>query len=396
MAIETMGKKACIRSGGILTSLPPPPKYDEWSSEVERASFMENQLKDLKLKENIVGRSLSTLLLQDNPLDSGLHDQFFDTMPNLRLLDLSRTFISIVPSSLSLSIERVKCTPFACPNLTKLPDLWHLQKLLVLDVSSTPIDRYPQGIQGMKKLRRLNLSHTRINDFPANVVGTQLTELEELLMIMADGGDCLWGSNELEVQWKGVCIEDLLKLDNISVLELNFLNTQVFDAYVKKASKENKVPPKFRFCVGGFQSGGRHVVGDNSVTIIGSHRFTPPVTMSELQLIRCSEKICVLELEKHRLRNLQVLYVSTLSGACYLFSLEIFQSIDKLTELHVRKCKQMVAVVKPNDGGNPTTLNLPRLIKVVLFDLPNLNSICGNAELICHDPCSLEVSGVRI
>lgn len=370
MAIDTMGKQVCIRSGGFLTSLPYPSRHDEWNLEVERASFMENQLKDSKLKEKLPCPKLYTLLLQDNPLDSGLHDEFFDSMPNLRVIDLSRTLIHILPKSLSQLRNLHALLMRSCPKLTNLPNLSNLQQLLVLDVSGTPIEHCPEGILMMKKLRRLNLSQTRLESFPADLVGIHLTELEELLMIMDDEGGCVWGSNELEEQWQEACIKDLLKLENIAVLELNFLNTQVFDTYITKAVQEKKVPPKFRFCVGGFESG-RHV-GDNCVTIIGSHRFTPPNTTSELHLIRCSEKIPVLELEKHSLSNLQVLYVSNLSGITYLFTVDVFQSLNKLMELHVRKCKQILEVVKPDKRGNPPKIKLPRLNKVALFDLPKL------------------------
>lgn len=136
---------------------------------------------------------LSTLLLQDNPLDSGYDQYFFYSMPNLRFLDMSRTNISALPKSLS-SLKILQILVLRnCAKLKSLPDLSNLRDLMVFDLSGTPLELWPQGIENMKKLRRLDLSQTKLATFPANVVG-QLIEFEELLVLTDHV--CVWGSNE--------------------------------------------------------------------------------------------------------------------------------------------------------------------------------------------------------
>ncbi|KAL8151794.1 hypothetical protein V2J09_021602 [Rumex salicifolius] len=159
----------------------------------------------------------------------------------------------------------------------------------------------PQGIENMKKLRQLDLSQTKLATFPAKVVG-QLTELEELLMITDNG--CVWGSSKHE-QWEGACVEELVGLGKLAVLDLHFLDATAFDMYVNEAEKRANLPPKFCFCVRELQNGTS--AGQSSVNIIMLSKST-----SELQLMVCDEK---LKLEG-RLRDLDVLECSDLE---YLF-----------------------------------------------------------------------------
>ncbi|KAL8136759.1 hypothetical protein V2J09_002760 [Rumex salicifolius] len=332
---------------------------------------------------------LSTLLLQDNPLSSSIDDIFFSKMSGLRVLDLSRTMISMLPPSLS-DLRRLRALLLRdCPNLTKLPDLSKLQDLIVLSLSGTPLDHCPRGLDNMLKLRSLDLTKTRLKTFPRNVVG-KLIKLEELLFCTDhDKGGYLWRSKELHKHWNGACVEELVGLKYLAVLELNFLDTSVFNLYVDMAELSSKVPPKFRFYVGDLQNVGQ--VSKNSVTVSGSPTVTLPSGILELRLT--AAKVNELQLGGY-MRNLSVLDVSHLSRVSYLFTFEILGSLEMLKKLRVTSCKAMEGIVRPAlllADNSANVVRHRRLTTVVLFDLPSLQSVSCGQTLDCPSLVSLHV-----
>ncbi|KAL8136809.1 hypothetical protein V2J09_002810 [Rumex salicifolius] len=388
MAISTMVKavpEVFIRSGDPTTSIPTS---HVWLPEVKTTSFIQNHLKSLVMRDYEPNYNrLSTLLLQDNPSD----DTFFCEMRGLRVLDLSGTMISMLPPSLSYLTSLRALLLRGCKNMTKLPDLSKLQELIVLSLSGTPLDHCPEGLHNMLKLRSLDLTQTRIKTFPPNVVG-KLIKLEELLLCTDhENGGYLWRSKKLHKYWNGACVEELVGSKKLAVLELNFLDTSVFNLYVDRAEANTRVPTKFHFYVGDLQNVSQ--VEDNSVTVSGSPPCaTLPSGISELRLTLSSAEINVLPL-RGCLRNLSVLDASHLTRLTYLLTVEILGSLRKLTTLRVTSCKAMVGIVRPDVLDSPAKVVHHELKTVVFFDLPNLQSVCRGQVLDCPSLVSLHVWG---
>ncbi|KAG5555275.1 hypothetical protein RHGRI_012718 [Rhododendron griersonianum] len=94
------------------------PEEAEWKK-ATRISFMDHDL--CNLPESPDCPELLTLLLQGNKNLEVIPETFFDNMPNLRVLDLSRTSIKSLPTSL-LKLDNLReLVLLGCKNLEALP-----------------------------------------------------------------------------------------------------------------------------------------------------------------------------------------------------------------------------------------------------------------------------------
>ncbi|KAF7145754.1 hypothetical protein RHSIM_Rhsim04G0238000 [Rhododendron simsii] len=94
------------------------PEKAEWKK-ATRISFMDHDLHSLpKLPEC---PELLTLLLQGNENLEVIPETFFDNMPNLRVLDLSRTGIKSLPTSILKLYNLRELVLLGCKNLEALP-----------------------------------------------------------------------------------------------------------------------------------------------------------------------------------------------------------------------------------------------------------------------------------
>ncbi|KAJ4718744.1 Disease resistance protein [Melia azedarach] len=156
--------------------------WKDLSKNVERVSLMNNNLKELLSPSSAYKfHQLSTLLLQGNPLDIQLDRDFFNSFPNLKILDLSNTRVRLQRESLSylkfLNVLLLRnCTHFTC-----LPLLSELLELKVLDVSNSSIEELPVGKNRLIKLLSLKLSGTRVKNLPP------LSELQALMVLDVSG-----------------------------------------------------------------------------------------------------------------------------------------------------------------------------------------------------------------
>ncbi|KAH9667426.1 hypothetical protein KPL70_021039 [Citrus sinensis] len=89
--------------------------------------------------------------------------------------------------------------------------------------------------------------------------------------------------------------------------------------------------------------------------------------------------------------HLKALWFSYCPNLQKLFSLQLLPALQNLEFLVVRSCKRIEEIVEVNDeetqkelGTSAITITLPRLKKLWLSFLPELNSVCSdNAVLIC-------------
>ncbi|KAL5722301.1 hypothetical protein ACHQM5_005839 [Ranunculus cassubicifolius] len=152
--------------------------YNTGMGVVGKVSLVRNQIEALEILP-ISFNNASTLLLHENPI-SDIHPSFFTAMLALQFLDLSYTWITELPSSVSdLSQLRVLFLHH-CSNLENLPSLQKLTKLQVLSLSGTSITELPHGMEGLVSLRSLDLSDTaKLLEVRSGMIST-LSHLEEL------------------------------------------------------------------------------------------------------------------------------------------------------------------------------------------------------------------------
>ncbi|KAM3266894.1 hypothetical protein P3L10_003889 [Capsicum annuum] len=124
------------------------------SASVKRISFVSNEiecLSDIKISTSV------KLLLQENyPLEKISHN-FFLAFPALRVLNLSRTSIRELPSSINNLCQLLLILLQCCFELKELPPVANLHNLEVLDCEYTELRCLPQGMENLTNLRLLNM-----------------------------------------------------------------------------------------------------------------------------------------------------------------------------------------------------------------------------------------------
>ncbi|CAO2146090.1 unnamed protein product [Urochloa humidicola] len=159
-------------------ALNSAPAAKEWK-EATRISLMSNDIKEISLSPNC--RSLTTLLIQNNPNLKRLSSGFFRFMPSLKVLDLSHTAITSLPECETLvALQHLNLSHTL---IRILPEpLWLLKELRHLDLSVTvALEDTLNNCSKLFKLRVLNLfrSHYGIHD----VDDLNLDSLKDLMFL---------------------------------------------------------------------------------------------------------------------------------------------------------------------------------------------------------------------
>ncbi|GAB4830705.1 hypothetical protein Ancab_004738 [Ancistrocladus abbreviatus] len=394
MALAVVGEQLFVQAGDTF------PSACAWPEAVVRASFMRNQLRALKLRGSYIFNNMSTLLLQDNSFNMNHNSDFFDGMSNLKILDLSHTNISFLPNSLSNLTNLRALLLWNCTRLNDLPSLSNLKRLNVLKFACTQLGQWPEGMQMLKNLRRLDLTQGKLDIFLGSCV-RNYRQLAELLMIGdINSRGCVWGSNKLR-DWNGACMEWLQNLGHLVVLELIFLNASIFESYMKACPKSTDQHPhlatRFKFCVGGFHSAGVDSnLYESSITVIGDSNIELPQGTLVLNLMECSDDVTSLKMTGC-LRNLTVLDVFEFDGITYLLTLDMLHSLRNLRKIHVRRCRNMVGIIRPAPEAKRTVISHSSLAKMLIGTGPF--EIKGEREwwdaFQQHNPCIFEGYHIR-
>ncbi|KAL8482810.1 hypothetical protein ACS0TY_025732 [Phlomoides rotata] len=192
------------------------------------------------------------LFVQRNYQLTLIHPSFFDSMPNLRFLDLSDTRIRILPSSL-YRLPKLKVLMLSnCAGLENLPsDIGNLNQVEVLDLSgTTELYSLPDETGQLVLLRYMKLSfygpdeESEFDHLPSQLVSPSiLSELKELraLSITVHPDDHRWTDIASRI------LEEVGKLEMLSYLQFYFPKVEIFEDYIQM--NQHKLS-KFNFIVG--------------------------------------------------------------------------------------------------------------------------------------------------
>ncbi|GLT31095.1 hypothetical protein SLA2020_058580 [Shorea laevis] len=156
MAIKSIGPEFgyMVKAGMKLTEVP-----DEhgWGNDLKKVSLAENNISKIPLELSPKCPPLSTLILSNNPNLSEIPESFFEGMPELKVLDLSKTGIEALPNSIS-NLEKLSSLRLMwCMRLSFLPSLAKLRALKKLNLCSSGIEVVPQGMEKLISLEYLDL-----------------------------------------------------------------------------------------------------------------------------------------------------------------------------------------------------------------------------------------------
>uniref|UniRef100_A0A2N9GTA1 NB-ARC domain-containing protein n=1 Tax=Fagus sylvatica TaxID=28930 RepID=A0A2N9GTA1_FAGSY len=372
-------KDACLLEGigtGVGT----------WMEDVERVSLMENDIEILPDHPN--STNLSTLLLQQNPHLKKIPDLFFQNMKNLRVLDLSGSLINVpgsfifktLPDSLS-SLQNLHAIRLHRCEIEELPSLAMLKELRVLDLSFTLIKGLPCGIEGLVKLRRLDLSFTEeLNMFPAGII-PKLSHLENLSMFKSKWR---WSLSS-QGNGGGADFAEITGSSQLTNLGLSFEDPYSFNNYVR--SGHWRVLKSYHIGIG-LSSLLPISKGTCSVEVQGCNLITSGSSIElpdNTQELALQDENSFPSLEKLILRKLVNLKAICHGTVC----------LQNLEEVEVWNCSSIEEIIEGEETGGVNSnafcpIMIPRLHLLYLSSLPELKTI-SKRVVICNSLDSIDV-----
>ena len=191
------------------------PKVKNWNT-VKRMSLMYNKIPELG--GSLECLQLTTLLLQKADLRT-ISNEFFKSMPNLVVLDLSHN-----------------------QDLSELPDsISELGSLLYLNLSETGIHQLPVGLHGLRKLIYLDLWNTPML---SSIVGiSRLQKLKVLRLLGYNFSLDLQAMTELETLEHLECLFTTINsYQELGILSSHKLTSCTRDLDIFDIDKEKSLP----------------------------------------------------------------------------------------------------------------------------------------------------------
>ncbi|KAG2702062.1 hypothetical protein I3760_06G073500 [Carya illinoinensis] len=388
------------------------------------------------------------LCLEDRSLQ--ILDNFFLGMDKLNVLDLTKTQLPSLPSSLLL-LRNLQTLCLDQCMLGDISGIGKLKNLIILSLLHSDISKLPREIGSLVHLRLLDLSNcSKLEMIPPNVISS-LVKLEELYL---GNSFVQWEDEGPNDERKNASLAELNHLSNLTSLEiqipdvnnlpkdlmfekleryticigdvwdwidstrqtsrrlkLKFNSSFQLQSWVKLLWKrvedlhldelndvESVIPEMDRE---GLQQL-KHLHIQNSVELkyILNLR-TPVIAFPTLETFVLEnminlEEICHGKLRLTSFKNLRVLKVISCDKLKYVFSSPIARGFPLLEELEVKHCNNMGAIVmKEEEQGidDGDMILFRRLETLVLEDVPKLvsflsikNSFMRDGGEISHDP----------
>nr|XP_011457591.1 PREDICTED: probable disease resistance protein At4g27220 isoform X4 [Fragaria vesca subsp. vesca]XP_011457593.1 PREDICTED: probable disease resistance protein At4g27220 isoform X6 [Fragaria vesca subsp. vesca] len=327
-------------------------------------SLMRNEICKLP-EEELVCQNLQILLLNGNEELSEIPEKLIQNLKELRVLDLSKTSISVLPQSFSLLTNLQALYLNSCGKLVDISVVGKLNKLEILSMRDCSLVELSREIGHLTNLKILDVNrhwgHGMVT-IPSTVI-SKLQELEELYMVYCgfeeDGSCVAEGPSE---RTNIIRSDELAALSNLKILQVGLSDESFIPKNVEVA------PDWDYFCItiNGISSSREYKQGDcnsRSLYLNGATISTLPdwfkkaVTekTEKLQYDRCrGMSDIVMEYDHGRLHKLKHL---TVAGHCF----------DSYVYL-----KELMNITRRVETG-PVFENLEELH---LMDLIHLKELC--------------------
>ncbi|XP_058074866.1 disease resistance protein At4g27190-like [Magnolia sinica] len=370
--------KSLARAGVGLKGLPQGKKWGEY----KRISLLRSETEELQ--EGMCCPELLTLLMGENRKLSEIPDWFLKGPKALRVLDLSQTSISRLPSSLSnlknlqvLHLSNCRFKEKGC-----LSPLEGLNQLESLDLSyNKDLHELPEEIGELVSLKRLNISHTKNLAIVPRAIISRLTRLEELKMYNSfskwevEGEDASSSSSSSS---SNATLSEVASLTKLSCL---FIWIADVDRFMKEYAQLKIWAnlKKFLFCM--YQSGYEEIAF--KVTKNDEVHFRINMENS----YECNGGM-VLTCCNHIPESFRTFLAHTTRlRLCFQEGLKTFSGIEgfqSLEYLYIYSCKDMECILSPKESQEITLHNLrelelsylKKLEKVVSDDEGSLPATC--------------------
>ncbi|XP_041016217.1 disease resistance protein At4g27190-like, partial [Juglans microcarpa x Juglans regia] len=381
--------------------------------------------------------------LEDRSLQ--IRDTFFQGMDKLKVLDLTKTPLPSLPSSLLLLRNLQTLCLYQCV-LGDISGIGELKNLLTLTLCHSDISTLPREIGSLVRLRLLDLSNcSKLEMIPPNVISS-LVKLGELYMT---NSFVQWEAEGPNDERKNASLAELKHLSNLTNLEIQIPddNNLPKDLVFKKLER-------YTICIGdvwdridsaqssrtlklklnssfqsefwikmllkrtenlhldkmngvksvipeideeGFQQVMHLQIQNNDEIKHILNLRTPVIAFPTLETFVLEnmislEGICHGKLCLTAFKNLRVLKVIRCDKLRYVFSSSIARGLPLLEELNVRRCNTMGAiVVKEEEDGDMILFH--QLHTLVLKDLPKLVSFLSTKNSFMTDCGEIIIEG---
>ncbi|XP_009777810.1 disease resistance protein At4g27190-like [Nicotiana sylvestris] len=305
------------------------------SASVKRISFVSNKIERLPDSFKKCPETTS-LLLQDNHRLVEIPDAFFLAFPALRVLNLSRTDIRALPSSINSLYQLRALILQSCNELKELPPIGNLCNLQLLGCDNTRLHRLPQGMDKLTDLRRLTANYLESIDQGI------LLKLASMEMINVPG-----------TPLESTCFDELSSLQKLTSLCIRLDSSSVSNRDHTWMSRLKR----FQIVVGEVRM---------SINFNNSPRN---IAISECEIFSKGELSGMLQFASNlRLENCRGLR-----------KLIAYNSFNGIKELTVSRC---YCDFKPAGGGSGRFDPLPNLEHLCLIWIHNLESLSDISHLL--------------
>ncbi|GLT33012.1 hypothetical protein SLA2020_076350 [Shorea laevis] len=370
-------------------------------------------------------------------LSVALPGNLFRRMENLKVLDLTKMYLSPMPSSIShlktLCTLRLDQSTLGISDVAAIGALRNLQ---VLSLVGCDIEKLPKEIAKLDRLKLFDLTDcAKLKVIPPDVIAS-LSRLEELKM-----GNSFdrWEVKQHENQ-NNASLDELLKLQNLTVLEVRICDAQmipsdlfseklerykifigdvgndwtssfestkvlklkmkpgfVFNNPFQKSLKMTELHMEDSFGVNvvdeldykGFQAlKYLYILHDQNIQQISMCSVTttpntfPNLEVLSLQKLTKLEKIFQGRFRGTSFNNLRVITVGLCNQLKNLFSSSITRQLHQLQEITVTNCRSIEEIVYDEEQGNKTEVEVTKNVELdqlrclKLQHLPQLISFC--------------------
>ncbi|XP_028798381.1 probable disease resistance protein At4g27220 [Neltuma alba] len=213
-----IAEETCKIMGKAYKNLTKIPSDSQWKEDLQKVFLMGNKIQTIPNGTCLKCSQVSTLLLNCNVKLNHISDDFFNNMPAREILDLSETGIKCLPESLSNLKCLIALLLSGCKELSYVPSLIKLKRLISLDLSFTAITEPPGGLESLVNLRCLCLLPTEKLKMSASLL-SKLIDLECL--------EVGWAHCSTDAIGQGTPV-----LENLEVTEAYFRDINVFNNFV--------------------------------------------------------------------------------------------------------------------------------------------------------------------